>query len=42
MLPKHSMTDAQTLKLHLVNLKSILSRYDLRIFIYLFVFFLCN
>ena len=36
MLPKHLMTDAQTLKLHLVNLKSILSRYDLRIFNNLF------
>ena len=39
MLPKHLMTDAQTLKLHLVNLKSILSRYDLKIFIYLLIWF---
>ena len=42
MLPKHLMTDAQTLKLHLVNLKSILSRYDLRIFNNLFIYFLYN
>ena len=42
MLPKHLMTDAQTLKLHLVNLKSILSRYDLKRFIYLLIYFLYN
>ena len=39
MQPKHLTTDARTLKLHLVNLKSILSRYYLKIFIYSFIFF---
>ena len=41
MLPKHLMTDAQTLKLHLVNLKSILSRYDLiNIYVPTYLFFI--
>ena len=39
MQPKHLTTDARTLKLHLVNLKSILSRYGLKIFIYSFILF---